>query len=136
MFNAVYGSLEPETAMDESLANYREFGIPVSEAMPLVFVAVTVKVQAVLDLSSADVQRGLGVSLRRMTASGWPGCPRARGRGPDAGHRPHSMARTARRAACSVGAAEGNTERRTLPKPPQTGQFLEDPPGAETAPQK
>jgi hypothetical protein len=48
-FDAVYGSLEPETAMAEALANYHEFGIPVSEAMPLVFVAVRVKVQSVLD---------------------------------------------------------------------------------------
>lgn len=70
-FNAVYGSLEPDTAMAEALANYREFGIPVWEAMPLVFVAVTVKLQAVLDLTSADVQRILRVSIRRMTATDW-----------------------------------------------------------------
>src|SRR5207302_1354137 len=65
-FNAVYGCLEPETAMAESLANYREFGIPVSQAMPLVFVAVVVRVQAVLDLTLDEVQRRLGVSTRRM----------------------------------------------------------------------
>ena len=70
-FNAVYGSLEPETAMAEALANYCEFGIPVSEAMPLVFVAVMVKVQAVLDLTSADVQPVLKITPRTMIATAW-----------------------------------------------------------------
>src|SRR2546428_379802 len=65
LFSAVYGCLDPETAMAESLANYREFGIPVSQAMPLVFVAVVAKVQAVLDLTSDDVQRHLGITTRR-----------------------------------------------------------------------
>lgn len=67
-FNAVYGSLEPETAMAEALANYRDYGIPVSEAMPLVFVAVSVRLQSVLDLTRRDVQRRLRVSRRRMVA--------------------------------------------------------------------
>jgi RES domain-containing protein len=70
-FNAVYGCLEPETAMDEALANYRDYGIPVSEALPLVFVAVTVELQSVLDLTNRDVQRTLGVSARRMTTTPW-----------------------------------------------------------------
>jgi RES domain-containing protein len=70
-FNAVYGSLKPETAMAEALANYREFGIPVSEAMPLVFVAVMVKMQALLDLTSADVQHVLKITRRAMIATAW-----------------------------------------------------------------
>jgi RES domain-containing protein len=57
--------------MAEALANYREFGIPVSEAMPLVFVAVRVKVQSVLDLLSVEVQRELGTSVRKLTATAW-----------------------------------------------------------------
>ena len=47
------------TKMAESLANYREFGIPVSQAMPLVFVAVVAKLQKVLDLTAAEGRRQL-----------------------------------------------------------------------------
>lgn len=71
LFNAVYGCLEPETAMSEALANFRQFGIPVSQAMPLVFVAVVVKTQAVLDVTAVPVQRRLGVTTRRMMAVDW-----------------------------------------------------------------
>jgi RES domain-containing protein len=70
-FNAVYASLEPETAMAEALANYRDFGIPISEAMPLVFVAVEVKVQALLDLTVSDVQQMLRILPRKMIATAW-----------------------------------------------------------------
>ena len=70
-FNALYGCLEPETAMAEALANYRGYGIPVSEAMPLVFVAVTVELQAVLDFTDREMQRILGVSARAMRSSPW-----------------------------------------------------------------
>jgi RES domain-containing protein len=71
LFAAVYGSLEPETAMAEALANYRQFGIPVSEAMPLVFVAIRLKLKAVLDLNSTEAQRELAVVRRRMTSVDW-----------------------------------------------------------------
>lgn len=70
-FASVYGCLEPETAMSEALANYREFGIPLSKAMPLVFVAVTVESQAVLDLTDTVVQRVLGITTRRMISTPW-----------------------------------------------------------------
>ena len=70
-FRAVYGCLEPETAMAESLANYRELGIPVSQTMPLVFIAVVVKVQEVLDLTAGRVQARLGISTRKMIAVHW-----------------------------------------------------------------
>jgi RES domain-containing protein len=70
-FNAVYGCLEPETAMAEALANYRGYGIPVSEAMPLVFVAVAVELQAALDLTDRESQRVLGVSARAMRSAPW-----------------------------------------------------------------
>jgi RES domain-containing protein len=70
-FPAVYGCMEPEAAMAEPLANYRDYGIPASQAMPLVFVAVMVKATAVLDLTSADVMRRVGVSRRRMISVDW-----------------------------------------------------------------
>lgn len=70
-FNAIYGCLEPETAMAEALANFRDYGIPVTDAMPLVFVAVTLKLQSVLDFTSEDAQETLGVSARRMRTTPW-----------------------------------------------------------------
>lgn len=70
-FNAVYGSLKPETAMAEALGNYRDYGIPVAEAMPLVFVAIAVEVQVLLDFTNHDIQRKLGVSRRRMRTASW-----------------------------------------------------------------
>lgn len=70
-FAAVYGCLEPETAMSEALANYREFGIPLSQAMPLVFVAVAVESQAVLDFTDPAMQRVLGITTRRMVNTPW-----------------------------------------------------------------
>jgi RES domain-containing protein len=80
-FNAIYGCLEPETAMAEALANFRDYGIPVSEAMPLVFVAVTVKVQTVLNFMDRALQRKLGVSAWRMRTTPWR---EYRGRGEEA----------------------------------------------------
>lgn len=70
-FNAVYGCLEPETAMAEALANYRGYGIPISEAMPLVFVAVSVELQAVVDFTDRESQRILGVTARAMRSTPW-----------------------------------------------------------------
>ncbi len=57
--------------MAEALANFRDYGIPVSQAMPLVFVAITAKVQAVLDLTDGQIQRTLGVSAWRMRTTPW-----------------------------------------------------------------
>jgi len=57
--------------MAEALANFRACGIPVSQAMPLVFVAVVVKAQAVLDLMDADVQQWLGINTRKKTTVDW-----------------------------------------------------------------
>lgn len=70
-FNAVYGCLEPETAMVEALANYRHYGIPVSEAMPLVFAAIALELEAVIDFTDRNVQATLGVSARKMRTTTW-----------------------------------------------------------------
>lgn len=55
--------------MSEALANYRDFGITLSQAMPLVFVAVTIETQAVLDFTDPAAQRVLGVTTRRMVST-------------------------------------------------------------------
>lgn len=56
---AVYASLTPETAMAETLAHYRYYGIPVEDAMPRTFVAIVVRLQAVLDLRKGAVRKRL-----------------------------------------------------------------------------
>src|SRR5437763_631733 len=46
----VYAALTPETAMAETLAHNRYYGIPIEDAMPRTFVAIEVKLKSVLDL--------------------------------------------------------------------------------------
>lgn len=68
---AVYGSTTPETALAEALAHCRYYGIPVQQALPRVFVAIDVRLQAVLDLTRGDIRRRLGVAFRRMVGVDW-----------------------------------------------------------------
>src|SRR5438094_921534 len=41
-FPTVYASLDPHTALDEALAHFRHYKIPISSAMPRVIVSVDV----------------------------------------------------------------------------------------------
>jgi RES domain-containing protein len=68
----MYNSLTPETAMAETLAQNRYFGIPIEESMPRVFVATLVKLQSVLDLRQGLVRQRLQVSQDRILAVDWP----------------------------------------------------------------
>lgn len=67
----VYASLTPETAMAETLAHYRYFGIPIEEAMPRTFIAIEVKVQCILDLRDGKVRQRLQLSEERIVTSDW-----------------------------------------------------------------
>jgi len=67
----VYASLTPETAMVETLANNRYYGIPVEDAMPRTFVAIAVSLQAVLDFRGGLVRQRLQVSLDRILTADW-----------------------------------------------------------------
>jgi RES domain-containing protein len=80
-FPAVYGSTTPELAMMESLAYQRRAGVPVEYAMPLVFKAISVEVDCLLDLTDAAVLSAIGVSSGDITADKWW---IARGRGDEA----------------------------------------------------
>lgn len=71
VFRAVYASLDPETALAESLAPYRRFGVAVRDAMPRTLNAVVVALQRVLDLSDGDVRRHLAFSQARMLSEEW-----------------------------------------------------------------
>jgi len=70
-FRAVYATLDPETALAESLAHYRRFGIAVRDAMPRTLNAVSVSLSRVLDLTAGAVRRHLVVSHARMLAEEW-----------------------------------------------------------------
>lgn len=67
----VYNSLTPETAMAETLAHYRYYGIPIEDAMPRTFVAVVLSLKSVLDFRQAAVRRRLQISLDRILTADW-----------------------------------------------------------------
>jgi RES domain-containing protein len=68
---AVYGSFTPETAMAETLAYSRYLGLPPQAAMPRTFVAVSVRLACVFDLTIGEHRRLLRVSERRMLETDW-----------------------------------------------------------------
>lgn len=67
----VYASLNPETAMAETLAHYRYYAIGLEDAMPRTFVAIDARLQAVLDLRLGTVRQRLQVSLDRILTVDW-----------------------------------------------------------------
>jgi len=70
-FPMVYGSTTPELAMIESLAFQRRAGLPVEQALPLVFKAIRVKVERLLDLTDAAVLSTLGVTANQLLTEAW-----------------------------------------------------------------
>jgi RES domain-containing protein len=70
-FPAVYGSTTPELAMIESLAYQRRAGLPVERALPLVFKAVSVEVERLLDLTDAAVLAELGLTDDQLRTEAW-----------------------------------------------------------------
>ena len=70
-FSAVYGSSSPETAVAEALATFRHYGIPISDAMPRVIVALEAKLDAVLDLTDPRTRSLLKVSRRALREEPW-----------------------------------------------------------------
>src|SRR3954453_184789 len=70
-FPTLYASLDPHTALDEVLAHFRHFGLPIESAMPRVTVAVRVAIARVLDLTDGANRSALRVSARRMLREPW-----------------------------------------------------------------
>jgi RES domain-containing protein len=70
-FAVVYTSLTPETALAETLAQFRHYGIPEAQAMPRVFVAISVSLARMLDLTDGKTRHALGVSRDRMRREPW-----------------------------------------------------------------
>jgi RES domain-containing protein len=70
-FEAVYASLDPETAMAESLASFRRFGWADRDAMPKTINAVVANLHRVLDLTDGRLRQRLGVSESRILQERW-----------------------------------------------------------------
>jgi RES domain-containing protein len=70
-FKAVYGSLDEETALAESLAHQKRYGLPVMDAMPKTINAVTAKLYRVLDLTDGKVRTRLSLSRQRILQEKW-----------------------------------------------------------------
>jgi RES domain-containing protein len=68
-FPAVYGSTDEHTAIDESNARAKRYGIVVRK--PRVVVAIHLQLQRVLDLTDAEVRRKLGITLKEIAAEDW-----------------------------------------------------------------
>lgn len=70
-FPTVYGSLEPETAFAEALAQHRYYAIPVHLALPKVIAAIHVRLSRVLDLSDQRVSSVLLVGPPTLADLDW-----------------------------------------------------------------
>jgi RES domain-containing protein len=70
-FRAVYASLDAETALAESLAHCRRFGLEVRDAMPKTVNAVVARLHSTLDLTNGRIRQRLGLSESRLLAERW-----------------------------------------------------------------
>jgi RES domain-containing protein len=70
-FPTVYASLDPHTALDEVLAHFRHYGIPIESAMPRVTVSVRVRLARALDFTDGPTRSALRVSAQRMVDEPW-----------------------------------------------------------------
>ena len=67
----LHTSDSPESAISESLENYRHFGIPVPGDLHIVVRALHVDIEQVLDLCDGSIRHALRVSEDRMLAANW-----------------------------------------------------------------
>ena len=70
-FATLYASLDPETAISESLAHHRYFRFPVLDALPRTLAAIRVELQHVLDLTDAATRRILKVTQNELIDDDW-----------------------------------------------------------------
>src|SRR5438046_1650682 len=54
-FAAVYTSLDPHTALDEVLAHFRHYRLPMESAMPRVIVSLQIHLRRILDLTRGEI---------------------------------------------------------------------------------
>jgi RES domain-containing protein len=70
-FRTIYTSLDPHTALDEVLAHFVYYRLPIARAMPRVIVALETCFQRILNLTNSAIRRLLGVSERRLRDEPW-----------------------------------------------------------------
>ena len=70
-FPTVYASLDPHTALDEVLAHFRHYGLPIESAMPRVTASIRVRLNKALDFTDGANRSALRVSSRRMLEEPW-----------------------------------------------------------------
>ena len=66
---AIYGSTSDTTALEESKANDRYYGVETKG--PRLLVAIDARLSRVLDLTSPDIRRALDVTLTDLGAEDW-----------------------------------------------------------------
>jgi RES domain-containing protein len=71
LFRAVYGTLDPYAALAETVGVYGHYNIPFEQRLPLVLIAIDVRLVRVLDLTDGKLRRHLGVSKERMLVADW-----------------------------------------------------------------
>jgi RES domain-containing protein len=71
-FAAVYASLSPETALAETLAMARRYGLLDATVTPRVLAALRIDRARILDLTDGATRQRLGVSAARMVGEPWP----------------------------------------------------------------
>lgn len=67
----VYGATTPETAMAETLATSRHYGLPAESAMPRTFFAMKAALAVTLDLTDGPLRRRLLVSRSDLLQCDW-----------------------------------------------------------------
>ena len=70
-FRTVYTSLDLQTALAESLAHCRYYGLPLETITPRVFIAIRLRVQRILDLTQGSIRKTLKTSLRSLCEEAW-----------------------------------------------------------------
>lgn len=70
-FEAVYGSLQPRTAVDEVFANHRYYGFEIEGALPRVFAAFKYRLDNVFDLSKGRMAEIDGISPDTIAEEDW-----------------------------------------------------------------
>lgn len=68
---AIYGSLTPQCALEETLAHARYYGLPINTSMPRTFVAIEARLSQVLDLTDGSMRQSLRISERRLLECDW-----------------------------------------------------------------
>jgi len=68
---ATYTSLEPETALAESLAANRYFGFPDSNSTPIVLVTAEAHLERVVDLRDGKVRQRLRIAEKKIVDCDW-----------------------------------------------------------------